>query len=752
MTTLPATLREHTVVAAPVTVSPQRGGPPAGLTAADLLQVIRRRIVMILLIWVTSIGLAAAGTYVWVMNWPKYNAFSLINVESTLVDKPYGQGMWDNPVFVKDQVDRAIRDQTMLLKSLSVLQETIEDSRVRETYWWKTQVGQDPTEAMLRLQDELVAWQTRDSSIISVSFATRKIDDAPIIVNAAVEHYRDKLNTGLKGRFSDEFKRLNDEVDQAQKQLTNKINEITQYQTTEAAIPGILGTNTVVTDTLMRLGAMRTEAKARMEALKSQYEAYQKGGIEQVPLTPEIIATVEGDPQIANLEMRRTSLLEAKQSLMERFGDEHRSVRDIDSRIQTVGQEAEAKRLEKIAQYRHMQMERVRLDMLTSVDQVNQIDQEYREAEAGQTDMDRKRAHLDNLLDEKKRAEERLDNGRKKLTDLSYVINRPEAVRINLMQTATRPLERSSPRWSITMPAGAALGLLLGVGLALLLEFMNTSIRTPQDVVRHAAMPVLGIVPELDDEEVRIENIELATRLAPRSMVAECFRRTRTNLLFSCPPDRQRTVLITSTQPEEGKTAIAINLAVASAQAGRRILLVDCNFRRPALYRAFPQIKKDGLANLLVGQCELKDLVSRTDIPTLDILGAGPTPPNPAELLGSSYFKAFLAEAAGMYDQVFLDGPPALLVSDGLITAAAVDGVIVVSHAGATSRGALRRLRDTLDRVGAHVLGVVLNAAETRAGGYFKEMYRSYYDYDDKASQVLPALPVGEASDGSKKA
>ncbi len=311
------------------------------------------------------------------------------------------------------------------------------------------------------------------------------------------------------------------------------------------------------------------------------------------------------------------------------------------------------------------------------------------------------------------------------------------------MQEAVRPLERSRPKWKVTLPAGFVLGLLLSAGVAMLLEFMNTTVRTPQDVARHAAMPVLGMVPLLDDEEVRIDNVEQVTRLAPRSMIAECFRRTRTNLLFSCPPDRQRTVLITSAQPEEGKTAVAVNLAVASAQSGRKVLLVDCNFRRPCLHQTFPQLGKSGLSNLLIGQCELKDLVTNTDIPTLDVMAAGPTPPNPAELLGSTYFKAFLSEAAAIYDQVLLDGPPGLLVSDALIAATAVDGVIVVTRGGSTSRGALRRLRDTLDRVGAHVLGAVLNAAEVQAGGYFKEMYRTYYDYDEQAGKVLP--------DGEKK-
>jgi polysaccharide biosynthesis transport protein len=381
----------------------------------------------------------------------------------------------------------------------------------------------------------------------------------------------------------------------------------------------------------------------------------------------------------------------------------------------------------------------VRMDYLASLDQVSQIDQEYTQAEAAQTDLDRKRTRLESLLEERKRDEERQDKARKYLEELTSLSNRRDIVRIRTLQDAVRPLERSSPRWSMTIPAGTMLGLLLAVGLAMLLEFMNTSVRTPQDVVRYAGLPMLGMVPVLDDEEVDLDSIDRVTQLAPRSMMAECFRRTRTNLLFSCPMDRQRTVLVTSAQPEEGKTGVAVNLAIASAQSGRKVLLVDCNFRRPGLNRAFPQIQKQGLSNLLIGQCELKDLVKGTDVPTLDVLGVGPTPPNPAELLGSTYFRAFLSEAAGLYDQVFLDGPPGLLVTDALIVATAVDGVIVVARAGSTSRGALRRLRDTLDRLGAHVLGVVLNAAEVRAGGYFKELYRAYYDYDEQASKVLPA-------------
>lgn len=748
MTTLPAAVREHTVVAAPMGVSPHRMAATTGLTAADILRVVRQRLGLILVLWILCIGLSAGGTFLWIKYRPLYSSFALITVDSVAPDKPTG-GLWDNPNFVKDQVDRATRDQSMLITSQEVLTRTLTDPRVRATNWWNVEVDGNnyPDWAMLKLKEGLGASAIRDSSIVQVSFSTRAPDDAAIIVNTAVEHYHKRRGEILRGQVRDELLLAEANVDAAQKQLTAKIDEIKAYQENEAAIPGIMGQMTAISDRLITLEKMRTEARARKDVYTSQLEAYEKNGLEKVPLTPEIVQAVEMDPQVSSAEMRRSGLDEQRKSLAERLGDGHRSVRDLDKRIQVIEQDLQQRRMQKLDDYKRMRLEQVRMDALAATDQVSQIEVEYSQAEAEHLDLDRKRARLESLLEEKKYAEERLDKCRKYLEDMNSLNSRREIVRIRTMQDAVRPLARSSPRWMVTMPAGTMLGLLLGVGLAMLLEFMNTSVRTPQDVVRHAAMPVLGMVPLLEDEEVDLDNIEQVTRLAPRSMVAECFRRTRTNLLFSCPPDRQRTVLVTSAQPEEGKTAVVVNLAIASAQSGRKVLLVDCNFRRPALYQAFPQLKQRGLSNLLIGQCELKDLVVASDVPTLDLLAAGPTPPNPAELLGSTYFRAFLSEAVSLYDQVFLDGPPGLLVSDALIVATAVDGVIVVTRAGSTSRGALKRLRDTLDRIGAHVLGVVLNAAETQAGGYFKEMYRTYYDYDEQAGKVLP----GPNGDGKNK-
>lgn len=294
------------------------------------------------------------------------------------------------------------------------------------------------------------------------------------------------------------------------------------------------------------------------------------------------------------------------------------------------------------------------------------------------------------------------------------------------------------------MPAGFMLGLLMGVGLAMLLEVVDTSVKTSRDIVRHVHVPILGTVPDLDDEEVDIDQVELASHTAPRSMVAEGFRTIRTNLLLSAPAERQRSVLVTSAKPEEGKTAVAANLAISIAQSGRRVLLVDANFHRPTLHQFFPKARREGLSNVLIGQSPVEKLASATDLPNLDVLTSGPIPPNPTELLAGSYLRDMINQATTRYDQIIFDGPPVLLVSDVLVMTGSVDGVILVCRAKTSSRGTVMRAHEQLERVNGHVFGAVLNAAQVRRGGYFREQMRTYYDYQPEealAAEVSPALP-----------
>jgi capsular exopolysaccharide synthesis family protein len=270
-------------------------------------------------------------------------------------------------------------------------------------------------------------------------------------------------------------------------------------------------------------------------------------------------------------------------------------------------------------------------------------------------------------------------------------------------------------------------------------------VRTTRDVIRYLNVPILGTVPDADDEEVEIECIERAVRDVPHSMVTEAFRAIRTNMQFSAPAERMRSVVVTSPKPEDGKTTVACNLAASLASSGRRVLLIDANFRRPAIYRFFEGVPPEGLSNILVATGRLTDHVVKTNLGNLDVLGSGPTPPNPAERLGSKFMRDLLEEAMAHYDQLIIDAPPVLLASDASVLAQAVDGVILVLRARENSRGVAQRAVSLLNHVSAHLFGVVLNAAQIRRGGYFREQLRTFYDYQpdealetDSRSEALP--------------
>jgi len=332
---------------------------------------------------------------------------------------------------------------------------------------------------------------------------------------------------------------------------------------------------------------------------------------------------------------------------------------------------------------------------------------------------------------------------------LNRTLNWEQTVQIQVQSAAVQPLRISSPVLELWIPAGSLLALAISVGIALLIELTDKSVRTPRDMIR-SQLPVLGTIPTTDDDEVEIDRVETACLDAPHSIVSEAFRNLRANLFFSAPAEQQGVILVTSPSGGNGKTTIATNLAISIALSGRRVLLVDANFRRAALPQIFPGMKSDGLSNILIGQGFLKDYVTETRVPGLDVLGAGPIPPNPAELLGSSYLRDVVVDARSRYDQVIFDGPPVLLVSDAMVLAGAVDGCLLVCQYRETSRGALQRTQTNLEAINARIFGAVLNAVQTRAGGYFRKIYRDYYEYqeadEDQGATPRPQLDAAQAA------
>jgi capsular exopolysaccharide synthesis family protein len=318
---------------------------------------------------------------------------------------------------------------------------------------------------------------------------------------------------------------------------------------------------------------------------------------------------------------------------------------------------------------------------------------------------------------------------------LKIIHDDPETPTVQLMGLAPEPLEASFPKLIVFVPGGTLLGLLLGVGLAFLIELLNDLVRTPKDVATHLHIPLLGIIPDTEEDE-RVEGIEpaLVVRQAPNSILSESYRRTRTNLRLSEPGGKAKAILITSGGAKDGKTTVAVNLATTLVAEGKKILLIDTNLRRPGLNAIFAGGQaatqtNAGLSNLLAGQCDLQQAIRPSGMEGLTIIESGPMPTNPAETLGSEAMQRLIGQLRDSYDYVIIDGPPVLLASEAKLLAKYVDGTILVFNAAVTRRGTGMRTISELKQANATILGCVLLGVKTLKGGYFREMFRSYQEY-----------------------
>jgi capsular exopolysaccharide synthesis family protein len=219
---------------------------------------------------------------------------------------------------------------------------------------------------------------------------------------------------------------------------------------------------------------------------------------------------------------------------------------------------------------------------------------------------------------------------------------------------------------------------------------------------------------------------------------SESFRALRTSLLFSSADEGSRCIVVTSTGPGEGKTVVATNLAVALAQAGHRVLLVDADMRKPRVHFVLDKPQEPGLSNLLVGNATAKEAIQTTVVPGLWVIAAGPPPPNPAELLGSKRFKDFIVSLSQRFDWVMIDTPPVLTVTDSSVVAHLVNGVLFVVGAEMTSHHAGRRALERLEHARAKVIGAVLNRVDLQHNSYYYSQYyrREYSDYYEERARA----------------
>jgi capsular exopolysaccharide synthesis family protein len=722
----------------PTTVQERIALPPAArgidddragmITAADLWGMLRRRLVLIIVLFLFFACLAGGGFALWWFQFPGYRSECLIECISNIPDTELSAEQ-QRPR--REEHEPFVLTQAMLLKSPAILGDALKVTEVRTTDWYNSVREGDH---LLELTEELEAAPVRGTNFLRVAMECRNKTDARIIVRNVV----DQWYRTIRRRSAEDFASAPLDAAQVEFQdLQRRIAENrTQLQGIAQRLPPLVRLNPTHS-TASEQVRQYAEQVASLKLELAQLEQYQAiyNAPDGVAVTAEDRALVEQDPQVAELTRALFLLHQQRNADAAKFGEEHAVMRQLDAQIVATEEELASLRAETLQEIRANTREATN----TAYDATRQAlflaQENLARAENELLDQDALLFEYTTLEKEIEQDEEYFLQLDSYIKSLSRVVRQQSAIDVHISQPATTPLERSSPSL-LMIPIGLFLAIALSLGIGLAVELMDKSVRTSQDIVRYMDIAMLGAVPHTDDEEVAIGEVETAVRDSPRSMVAEAFRRIRTNLQFSAPAERQRSLLITSPRPMDGKTSVACNLAMALAQGGRRVLLVDANFRRPGLQKVFQQIKGPGLSNLLVGEGTPASYIMQTDTPALDVLGSGPVPPNPAELLGGEHFQTFLQEVTSRYDQVIIDSAPVLLASDALVVATVVDGAILVVRANQNSRGIARRACRLLADVNAHLFGAVLNAAQVARGGYFREQLRTYYDYQSEAEPV----------------
>jgi capsular exopolysaccharide synthesis family protein len=549
--------------------------------------------------------------------------------------------------------------------------------------------------------------------LVDVLYQHTDPDFAALAANALAEEYTQQ---NLDQRLSNNAKELqfvNEQLDAATLKVKEGEQALQQYRETNNA-QSLDDRQNIVVARLTSLSQAVTEKRTERQQRETLYNQVRSAdpatdAADTFPLIGNNTAVVAAQSQLASLKAERISLSQT-------YGPDAPKMREVEVKI-----EAAARLL--VAERRKV-IDSARNDYEAAVAQERNFGSDLERANSANVDLDRKSGDyriLQRDLDSQRQIFQSLLDRQKQLS----VVANSRANNVRLVDRAEPRRSPISPNPRRDWLTAVLAGITIAFGLAFGIEYLDDTIKTPEDITKRLRLPLLGLVPAL-----RGDRVPVLTETVPHDF-GEAFRSLRTSLVFTSGGESTRVIAVTSSQPLEGKTTTACNLALALALGGSRVLLIDADMRRPGLHKTMGLQNGAGLSHLLVGQSRVREVIQRTADPNLFVITAGRTPPNPSELLASERMNHFIANLAhGPFDWVVLDTPPVLAVTDAVIIAQKVAGVVFVVGSEMTRRVHAERALETLQNGRARGIGVVLNRVDFDRNKYY---YSRYYGYQYKS-------------------
>ncbi|MDY7092277.1 MAG: polysaccharide biosynthesis tyrosine autokinase [Acidobacteriota bacterium] len=614
-----------------------------------------------------------------------------------------------------------------------------------------------------RIRGGLSVRRIRETQLVELTYTSRSPEMSAKLANGFAEAFIDQ---GIDSRFENAGKAstfIAEQIETLKREISERELQLQDLSRRTDIVDLDPQANTTI-QRLRTLDQDYSNAKNDRIEMEARYR-------ELLALPAESVADSFSGGEVSQQRSNLASLRQDYNSRLNVFKPEWPEMVELKSRIET----AEENLRQMVEENAALARETARAAYQAALRKEQTLDRDLNALKSQTVDQKSSRLEIANLEDEVRTRRELLNEllRRQSETDVASRLQNSRASNVRIVDTALVPGGASHPSLRRNVGMGLLAGLLLGIGLALLLEYLDRTLKSSEELERILGLPTLAVIPDIShnergyygygnrllpsygaegqrsgksssksgksksrrSKEGRPEEadakIELLPYTKPRLAIAEAYRSLRTALLLSSA-QQLRAVTITSAEAGEGKTATAANLAVVMAQLGRNVLIVDGDLRKPRQHQLFRTSNRSGLVNHLVGDTEAKDVIFRTEIPHLYICPSGPTPPNPSELLSSKKMTSFLDYALERFDFVVIDTPPTLAVTDSTLLGALTDGVVLCCRAGKLQREEARACRDRLHFAEIRILGAVLNRFRPTAGSSsYARKYRYYESYMD---------------------
>lgn len=703
--------------------------PDTKLHFLDYWRIIRIRKVIILAVFLLVLITVTAVTFVMQ---PFYSSTARIRVEKDTPDI----ALWGMAGGPPPYDPYYIQTEFEVLKSLTVLEPVIQELQLQRRYRDRFKAPNDLTvqQTAELLDRELNVKQFRNTSIIEITALNPDPVLAAEIANKTAKVYQDYRENSRLGRTERGLHTLTNELADLDAKVRAKLDEVDRLRmdlnVPDSVAEGGGPYQSILIDETRKMLQIRTETTTRLTMNRELF----KNLISKKGDSLRHTLNVNRPTPLLQTLLADLTIAEQQKARMTELGDQHPDVERNNAVLAQINSQID----KEVAAIMDSLQNTIDVDeaVLTSINErFIGSTREENEAVARYRPYMRAKKDLDTYLRMREAMVLQLTQ-----ENINAAISKLSSVQV--VEKGSPGLRAVKPRKTLNIALGAVAGLLLGVGLAFFIEYLDTSVKTIDDVEQALGAPVLGVIPQ---------NVNNLLKDGPESPHAEAYRVLRTNLLFSRKDPNLRTITVVSGGAGEGKSTTIFNLAAVFAQQGSRVLIVDSDLRRPSLHKLFNVTNNLGLTNFLLKQNKLEEVVQTTSIPTLDFLPSGKLPSSSMGILNSGAMRAFIEEAKSRYDFVFFDSPPIMGVSDAAILASEVDLAVLVVQYRKYPQQMTLRAKQMVEKVGGRLMGVVLNNINISQDSYYYYYSGYYYDYYSKNDESRPA---GEksAKEGSAKA